>query len=122
MSPHLLRGCPTKIANDLVTRHFVDRIFVLGGVKGVNCRSCASPTMALVGPPRGVKVVEVGGIGPGPFAAMLLADMGASVIRLDRVDRASSVGDRQPVSMAIGDGRRTELTSGNRAAVSSFSD
>jgi len=32
----------------------------------------------------GVKVVELGGIGPGPFTAMLLADMGADVVRVDR--------------------------------------
>ncbi|WP_433783809.1 CaiB/BaiF CoA transferase family protein [Actinomycetospora sp. CA-101289] len=32
----------------------------------------------------GVKIVEVAGIGPGPFAAMMLADMGADVLRIDR--------------------------------------
>ena len=37
-----------------------------------------------MGPLAGVKVLEVGGIGPNPFAAMLLADMGADVLRLDR--------------------------------------
>lgn len=37
-----------------------------------------------MGPLKGVKVVELGGIGPGPFTAMLLADMGADVIRVDR--------------------------------------
>jgi alpha-methylacyl-CoA racemase len=36
------------------------------------------------GPLAGVKILEVGGIGPNPFAGMLLADMGADVIRLDR--------------------------------------
>ena len=36
------------------------------------------------GPLRGLRVVEIGGIGPGPFAAMLLADMGAEVVRVDR--------------------------------------
>ena len=36
------------------------------------------------GPLRGVRVVEFGGIGPGPMCAMLLADLGADVIRLDR--------------------------------------
>ena len=36
------------------------------------------------GPLTGLKVVELAGIGPGPFAAMLLADMGADVIRVDR--------------------------------------
>ncbi len=37
----------------------------------------------------GVKVVEFAGIGPGPFACMMLADMGAEVIR---IDRAAAVG------------------------------
>ncbi|MRK00070.1 CoA transferase [Aeromicrobium yanjiei] len=36
------------------------------------------------GPLHGVRVVELVGIGPGPFAAMLLADLGAEVIRVDR--------------------------------------
>ncbi len=40
------------------------------------------------GPLVGVRVVELAGIGPGPFTAMMLADMGADVIR---VDRASAV-------------------------------
>lgn len=36
------------------------------------------------GPLNGVRVVELAGIGPGPFAAMLLADLGADVVRVDR--------------------------------------
>ena len=36
------------------------------------------------GPLTGVRVVEMAGIGPAPFAAMLLADMGADVVRIDR--------------------------------------
>ena len=36
------------------------------------------------GPLVGLKVVELAGIGPGPFAAMLLADMGADIVRIDR--------------------------------------
>jgi alpha-methylacyl-CoA racemase len=36
------------------------------------------------GPLKGVKVVEFQGIGPGPFTAMLLSDMGADVVRIDR--------------------------------------
>ena len=40
------------------------------------------------GPLSGYRIIEIAGIGPGPFAAMLLADMGAEVIR---VERAQSV-------------------------------
>jgi alpha-methylacyl-CoA racemase len=44
----------------------------------------------VAGPLSGIRVVEIAGIGPGPFAAMMLADMGAEVVR---VDRAQSVRD-----------------------------
>ena len=37
-----------------------------------------------MGPLHGVKVIELAGIGPAPFCAMMLADMGAEVIRIDR--------------------------------------
>jgi alpha-methylacyl-CoA racemase len=37
-----------------------------------------------MGPLKGVRVIEMAGIGPGPFAAMMLADMGADVVRVDR--------------------------------------
>lgn len=37
------------------------------------------------GPLAGLRVVEMAGIGPGPFAAMMLADLGAEVIRIDRI-------------------------------------
>ena len=38
-----------------------------------------------MGPLAGVRVVEVAGIGPGPFCAMVLADLGADVVRVDRL-------------------------------------
>jgi alpha-methylacyl-CoA racemase len=38
----------------------------------------------MTGPLAGCRVVEFAGLGPGPFAAMLLADMGADVVRIDR--------------------------------------
>ena len=41
-----------------------------------------------MGPLHGIRVVEIAGIGPGPFAAMMLADMGANVIRLERTGGA----------------------------------
>ena len=55
-----------------------------------------------MGPLEGVKILEIAGIGPGPFAAMMLADMGADVIR---VDRAQSVHRRRPGRAA---GRRAQ--------------
>src|SRR3984957_2009367 len=36
------------------------------------------------GPLSGVKIVEFGGIGPGPFCGLLLSDLGADVVRIDR--------------------------------------
>ncbi|HEY7959701.1 MAG TPA: CaiB/BaiF CoA-transferase family protein, partial [Sphingomicrobium sp.] len=56
-----------------------------------------------MGPLKGVRVVEFAGIGPGPFAAMLLSDMGAEVIRIDRR------GGRSPA--------KTEVTYRGRKAV-----
>ncbi|MGI6869784.1 CaiB/BaiF CoA transferase family protein [Amycolatopsis sp. 3B14] len=46
----------------------------------------------MTGPLAGFRVVEVGSIGPGPFCAMLLADLGAEVLRLDRAEGAVLVG------------------------------
>lgn len=43
-----------------------------------------TPGQSRTGPLSGVRVVELAGIGPGPFAAMLLADLGADVVRVDR--------------------------------------
>ncbi|TEA71902.1 CaiB/BaiF CoA transferase family protein [Allopusillimonas ginsengisoli] len=43
-----------------------------------------SSTRSRAGPLAGIKVVEIAGIGPGPLAAMFLADLGATVIRVDR--------------------------------------
>jgi alpha-methylacyl-CoA racemase len=40
--------------------------------------------VVMQGPLRGIKVVELGGIGPAPFAAMMLSDLGAEVVRVDR--------------------------------------
>jgi alpha-methylacyl-CoA racemase len=42
-----------------------------------------------MGPLAGVKVIEIKGIGPGPFAGMLLADMGADVIVIERSSKGS---------------------------------
>jgi alpha-methylacyl-CoA racemase len=42
------------------------------------------------GPLAGLKVLEIESIGPGPFAAMLLADLGASVLRIERAARSDA--------------------------------
>ena len=42
------------------------------------------------GPLEGVKIVELAGIGPGPYACMLLADAGADVLRVDRAAGGAS--------------------------------
>ncbi|MEU3537097.1 CaiB/BaiF CoA-transferase family protein [Streptomyces murinus] len=60
------------------------------------------------GPLGGVRVVELAGIGPGPFAAMLLADLGADVVRVDRpggpglgVDPAHDITNRNKRSIVV---------------------
>ena len=42
----------------------------------------------MTGPLAGVRIIELAGVGPAPFCAMLLSDMGAEVIRVDRVEPA----------------------------------
>ncbi|WP_397453960.1 CaiB/BaiF CoA transferase family protein [Pseudomonas sp. NA-150] len=56
-----------------------------------------------MGPLAGIKVIEMNAIGPAPFATMLLADMGAEVIRIDRQVSGFLNGD----GSVIGRGRRS---------------
>jgi alpha-methylacyl-CoA racemase len=58
------------------------------------------------GPLSGIKVIEIAGIGPGPFAAMMLADMGAEVIRVDRAGSVSGDPSR-PNLEVLNRGRRS---------------
>jgi crotonobetainyl-CoA:carnitine CoA-transferase CaiB-like acyl-CoA transferase len=62
-----------------------------------------------MGPLQGLKVIEFAGIGPAPMCAMLLADLGATVIRLDRPQKAS-LGLEKPLQF--------DLTLRNRPAIS----
>ncbi len=59
------------------------------------------------GPLQGVKVLEFAGIGPGPFAAMMLADMGADVVRIDRADRVRGGDPNDPPKDILNRGRRS---------------
>ena len=59
------------------------------------------------GPLHGIRVIEIAGIGPGPFACMMLADMGADVLR---IDRAGVVRDEKPAGFSsdvLARGRRS---------------
>jgi len=47
-----------------------------------------------MGPLQGIKIIEMAGIGPGPFCGMVLADLGAEIIRVDRAS-AAGTGSRQ---------------------------
>lgn len=49
------------------------------------------------GPLAGYKVIEIAGIGPGPFAAMMLSDMGAEVVRVERVQAVREHGQNKDV-------------------------
>lgn len=60
-----------------------------------------------MGPLQGIKVIEMAGIGPGPFCAMLLADMGAEVLRIDRADAVGARGERDPRLEPLSRGRRS---------------
>jgi alpha-methylacyl-CoA racemase len=60
----------------------------------------------VAGPLKGYRIVELAGIGPGPFCGMMLADMGAEVLRLDR-SSAVREGGPAPVADVLGRGRRS---------------
>jgi alpha-methylacyl-CoA racemase len=69
------------------------------------------------GPLAGFRIVEFAGIGPGPFACMMLADMGAEVVTLDRV------GARKNLKSAAGRGRKVvELDLKDKAAITQVLD
>jgi alpha-methylacyl-CoA racemase len=57
------------------------------------------------GPLAGIRVLELAGIGPGPFCAMMLADAGATVLRIDR----PGAGDPRPERELLNRGRRSAV-------------
>ncbi|MCU1355670.1 MAG: CoA transferase [Acidimicrobiales bacterium] len=63
-----------------------------------------------MGPLSGIKILEIAGIGPGPYGAMLLADLGADVVRIDRSSNVGSMGGGDPATPPadiLGRGRRS---------------
>ena len=58
------------------------------------------------GPLSGYRIIELAGIGPGPFAAMMLADMGAEVIRVERADAVRGPAPQTPHFDVLLRGRR----------------
>ena len=58
-----------------------------------------------MGPLEGIRIIEIAGIGPGPFCAMMLADMGAEVLRVDRAERVT--GSKGPSGDLLNRGRRS---------------
>ncbi len=59
-----------------------------------------------MGPLKGIRILEFAGIGPGPFAAMMLSDMGADVLRLDRAGSVTNVAGEPPGDI-LNRGRRS---------------
>ncbi len=61
-----------------------------------------------MGPLKGYRVIEMAGIGPAPFCAMLLADMGAEIIRIDRREKVDlGLPGREPKFEVMHRGRRS---------------
>ena len=60
-----------------------------------------------MGPLEGIRVIELAGIGPGPFCAMVLSDMGAEVLRIDRADRVTGQDGERPPADVLNRGRRS---------------
>jgi alpha-methylacyl-CoA racemase len=59
------------------------------------------------GPLSGYRIIEIAGIGPGPFAAMMLADMGAEVVRVDRAQAVTGRDPAEPSRDVLNRGRRS---------------
>jgi alpha-methylacyl-CoA racemase len=80
-------------------------------------KSAPHASVRASGPLSGFRIVEFAGIGPGPFACMLLADMGADVVTLDRV------GAKKSMKSVAGRGRKViELDLKDKAAIAQALD
>jgi alpha-methylacyl-CoA racemase len=80
-------------------------------------KPASQTSVRATGPLAGYRIVEFAGIGPGPFACMMLADMGAEVVTLDRV------GAKKSLKSVAGRGRKiVELDLKNKDAIAQVLD
>src|SRR5215813_28742 len=88
--------------------------FGQGNARGTTMldKPASQTAVRATGPLAGYRIVEFAGIGPGPFACMMLADMGAEVVTLDRI------GARKNLKSVAGRGRKVvEIDLKDKAAV-----
>jgi len=74
----------------------------------------------VTGPLAGTRVLEITGLGPGPFCGMLLADLGADVLRIERADVARATDHDRPAGNEMHRGKRAiglDLKSPEGAAI-----
>jgi alpha-methylacyl-CoA racemase len=80
-------------------------------------KSASHASVRASGPLAGYRVVEFAGIGPGPFASMMLADMGADVVTIDRI------GAKRNMNSVAGRGRRVvEIDLKDKTAIAQVLD
>jgi alpha-methylacyl-CoA racemase len=71
----------------------------------------------MAGPLTGLRAVELQGRGPGPFGAMVLADLGADVVRITRLDDVAPAEDESGMERMIRGHRRIDLVARGRRSV-----
>ena len=106
-----VRGAPVTAPSARITRE-ATWLRSVGRNAHVLDKSKPQTTTSASGPLAGFRIVEFAGIGPGPFACMLLADMGADVVTLDRV------GAKKNLTSVAARGRKVvELDLKDKAAI-----
>src|SRR6202158_2590602 len=91
--------------------------FLSSTEKNVPDKTALQSSTRTSGPLAGFRIVEFAGIGPGPFACMMLADMGAEVVTLDRVGAKTNL-----KSVAVRGRKVVELDLKDKAAIAQALD
>ncbi len=71
----------------------------------------------MAGPLSGLKVIELQGRGPGPFGTMVMADLGAEVVSVGRVEAVAAADDESPMERMFQGHRRIDLVTRGKRAV-----